>query len=225
MPCLIFVFFLNYKEIFQLLVSDHPQVGILNMIIRSDIGDSFLSSGIRNDNMDCFEMLYKRYKSKLYYFSLKYLKDPEEAEDMVQTVFISLWEHRKSLDESLSVKSYIYKSAVNAIYTRLKRKALLKKFIQNELKEPVRFSNPTYDKIFYDDLDRSIESILDNMPLKQKMIFNLSRFDGLSHKEISDKLNLSVRTVENQIYRAIKRIKYLISIDGLYLLFLIFTWE
>jgi RNA polymerase sigma-70 factor (ECF subfamily) len=195
------------------------------MIIRSDVGDSFLSSGIRNDNMDCFEVLYKRYKSKLYFFSLKFLKDTEEAEDLVQTVFINLWEHRKSLDDSLSVKSYIYKSAVNAIYNRLKRKALLKRFIQNELKEPVLSCNPTYDKIFYDDLDRSIESVLDNMPLKQKMIFNLSRNEGLSHKEISDKLNLSVRTVENQIYRTIKRIKYLISIDGLYLMFLILTCE
>jgi RNA polymerase sigma-70 factor, ECF subfamily len=192
---------------------------------KSDIDDNLLSSGIRNDKMDSFEMLYHRYKSRIYYFSLKYLKDHDEAEDLVQTVFISLWENRKSLDESRSVKSYIYKSAVNAIYNRLKRKALLKRFIEKELQKPLQFSNITYEKIFYDDIDKSIESILGTMPLKQKMIFNLSRFDGLSHKEISEKMNLSVRTVENQIYRAIKKIKYLISMEGLYFLFIILSGD
>jgi RNA polymerase sigma-70 factor (ECF subfamily) len=195
------------------------------MNIRSDIDDSLLTSGIRNDDFGSFELLYNRYKSRIYYFSLKYLKDHEDAEDLVQIVFISVWEHRKSLDDSLSIKSYIYKSAINVIYNRMKRKVLLKRFVENELQKAEQFSDQTYDKIFYDDLEKSIEFIVKDLPSKQKLIFNLSRFDGLSHEEISRKLHLSVRTVENQIYRAIKRIKYVISMDAFMFILLILAAE
>jgi RNA polymerase sigma-70 factor (ECF subfamily) len=169
--------------------------------------DNMLVIRIRNDSKDAFKLLYNRYNKKLYYFSLRYLGDNEEAEELVQSVYINIWEHRKSLDETMSVKNYIYRSAVNYIYNYLKKKAIRARFVETELQKGELQSNQTYDQIFFHDLESSISSIVETLPPQQQKIFQLSRLEGLSHEEIAKNLDLSVRTVENQIYRALKIIK------------------
>lgn len=169
--------------------------------------DNMLIIRIRNDSKDAFKLLYNRYNKKLYYFSLRYLGDNEEAEELVQSVFINIWEHRKSLDETRSVKNYIYQSAVNYIYNYLKKKAIRARFVEAELQKGELHSNQSYDQIFFHDLESSISSIVETLSPRQQKIFQLSRLEGLSHEEIAKNLDLSVRTVENQIYRALKIIK------------------
>lgn len=169
--------------------------------------DNLLVIRIRSDSKDAFKLLYIRYSKKLYYFSLRYLGNNEEAEELVQSVFINIWEHRKSLDETMSVKNYIYRSAVNYIYNYLKKKAIRARFVESELQKGELQSNNTYDQIIFHDLERSIKLIVETLPSQQQKIFQLSRFEGLSHEEIAKDLDLSVRTVENQIYRALKIIK------------------
>jgi RNA polymerase sigma-70 factor (family 1) len=169
--------------------------------------DNLLVIRIRNDSKDAFKLLYNRYNKKLYYFSLRYLGNNEEAEELVQSVFINIWTHRKSLDETISVKNYIYRSAVNYIYNYLKKKAIRARFVETELQKGEIQSNQTYDQVLYHDLENSINLIVETLPSQQQKIFHLSRFEGLSHKEIAKNLDLSVRTVENQIYRALKIIK------------------
>jgi RNA polymerase sigma-70 factor (ECF subfamily) len=179
-------------------------------LINKFTDDDKLASEIRNDSLEAFELLYNRYKKKLYYFSLSYLKNNEEAEETVQMIFISIWEHRKSLDVTRSIKNYIYKSAVNYIYNYLKKKAVRRSYIENELQKPEESINPTYDQIFYMELEKRINTIISSLPSQQQKIFHLSRFEKLSHEEIAKKLDLSVRTVENQIYKVLKVIrKYL----------------
>ncbi len=169
--------------------------------------DNLLVIRIRNDSKDAFKLLYNRYNKKLYYFSLRYLGNNEEAEELVQSVFIKIWEHRKSLNENMSVKNYIYRSAVNYIYNFLKKKAIRSKFIESELQKGEIQSDSTNEKVLFHDLERSINLIVEKLPLQQQKIFQLSRFEGLSHEEIAKHLDLSVRTVENQIYRALKIVK------------------
>lgn len=174
---------------------------------KSNNSEKNLVIDIRNDSVDAFKLLYNRYNKKLYYFSLRYLSDLEEAEELVQSVFISIWEHRQSLDATMPVKNYIYKSAVNYIYNYLKKKAIRARFVESELQKGELQSNQTYDQIFFHDLEKSISSIVKTLSSQQQKIFKLSRFEGLSHEEIAKDLDLSVRTVENQIYRALKIIK------------------
>ncbi len=169
--------------------------------------DSSLVIRIRNDSREAFKLLYDRYYKKLYYFSLRYLENREEAEEVIQSVYMNVWEHRKSLDETMSVKSYIYKSAINCIYNHLKKKAICSRFVEMELQKGESQAYQTYDQIFFHDLEMSINSIVETLPPQQQKIFQLSRFEGLSHEEIAQKLDISVRTVENQVYRALKIIK------------------
>ena len=168
--------------------------------------DSVLVSALKQDRLGAFECLYSRYRKIVYSFSLKYLLDSEEARELVQTVFINLWEHRKFLDEKKPVKSYIYKSAVNSIYNVLKKKAVRRRYMLSQLQKPEETSNP-YDQIFYSDLDEKIRAVIDSLSPQQKKIYDFKSRDGLTFEEIADKLHLSVRTIENQIYRVNKLLK------------------
>lgn len=169
--------------------------------------DAMLASEIRNDKIDAFEILYHRYSRKLYYFSLRYLSDKSDCEEIVQTVFISIWEHRKTLEESKSIKSYIYKIAVNKIYNYLKKKAIHQKYVDQALLMKEGSMNQTYDLINYKELERTLDILISSLPEQQRKIFLLSRFEGLSASEIAAKLSLSPRTVENQIFRVTKVLK------------------
>jgi len=186
----------------------------------NSISDNLLTIRIREGSNDAFKLLYYRYSKKLYYFSLRFLCSNVEAEELVQYVFISVWEHRESLNANLSVKNYIYRSAVNYIYNYLKKKAIRTRFLESEFERNEVTSNSTYEQIFFHDLEQSIIEVVNNLPPQQQQIFSLSRFEGLSHEEIAAKLNLSVRSVENQIYRALKVVKDKLK-GNLFLLFLI----
>jgi RNA polymerase sigma-70 factor (ECF subfamily) len=174
---------------------------------KQEVDDNILISRIRNNSMEAFEVLFNRYKKKLYYFSYKYLKDHSDTEELVQTVFLSLWEHRKSLDDSLSIKNYIFKSAANNIYNQIKKKVVHDKYVEHSLQRMDPDTNQTLDQIYYKDLKESIDAIIATLPPQQQKIFLLSRYEDLSSKEIAEKLNLSIRTIENQIYRVTKIIR------------------
>jgi RNA polymerase sigma-70 factor, ECF subfamily len=178
------------------------------MINKSDdLDDSVLVTRIRQNDKDAFKSLYNRYSKKIYFFSLKYLSNNIEAEELVQSVFISVWENRKSLDPSNYVKSYIYKAAVNHIYNYLKKKSIHDRFVEAQTSKDETHSNLTYEQVFFNDLEKLINSIVSTLPSQQQKIFQLNRDENLTHMEIASKLDLSVRTVENQMYRAVKTIR------------------
>ena len=182
------------------------------------MGDTDFQEGrwvveLKNDSPIAFEKLYNRYNKKLYHFAESYLEDNSEAEEVVQSVFVKLWENRCSLNETLSVKSFIYKSTVNACYNFLKKKVIRNRYLENELLKINVNEDRSYDGIFYKDLKHQIDSSISSLPPRQQHIFYLSRFEGLSHLEIAKRLNISVRTVENQIYRALCIIKDNIKVE------------
>jgi RNA polymerase sigma-70 factor (ECF subfamily) len=176
-----------------------------------NVDDNLLVTRIRKNDKDAFKLLYRRYSKKIYFFSLKYLSDRVEAEELVQTVFINVWLNRDSLDETISVKNYIYKAAVNYIYNYLKKKAIRSRFIESEIKKGEISSDDTYEQVYFHDLERSINSIVETLPSQQQKIFLLNREEGLTQMEIAKKLELSVRTVENQMYRALKTIRTILK--------------
>ncbi len=169
--------------------------------------DNSLVIKIKHDDTDAFRSLYDRYSWRIYYLSKKYLHSDEEAEELVQTVFMNLWEHRASLDENMPVRSYIYKSAVNYVCNHLKKKAIRSRFIELAMKRNTIQSNGTYEQVFFHDLESTVNFVVEKLPPQQQKIFELSRNKGLTHEEIAGMLHLSERTVKNHIYRALKFIK------------------
>ena len=182
-------------------------------MMETDFQESRWVVELKNDNQNAFEELFNKYNKKLYYFALSYLEDNAEAEEVVQSVFVRLWENRSTLNETMSVKNFIYKSTVNACLNSLKKKAVRNRYFEKELIASDENVDRSHDEIFYKDLKRQIDNIVASLPPQQQQIFQLSRFEGLSNADIATKLNLSVRTVENQIYRALKIIKDNLKIE------------
>jgi RNA polymerase sigma-70 factor (ECF subfamily) len=162
---------------------------------------------LKEGDKKAFEFIFDKYKSKLYFFALAYLRSPIEAEEVTQNTFISLWEHKESLNETLSIKNYLYKITVNHVYNHLKHEAIRQKFIDNRATENQEENNELEQNLDYNDLKKTVETLIGLLPAQQQKIFKMSRWEGHSHDEIAQQLGLSVRSVENQVYRALKFIK------------------
>ena len=177
------------------------------MVSSEKYDEQKLSMQLQSGSMIAFESVYNHYKGILYYFALSYIGRKEDAEEIIQNTFISLWEHRSTINPSLPLKSYLYKITTNLVYNYLKRNTLHNKFIQHTISVAIDEDDSTQKELYYRDLRNAVDRIIGDMPEQQKLIFKLSRWEGLSHEEIANRLKISVRTVENQVYRAIRLLK------------------
>lgn len=171
------------------------------MRLSPGISDQHLTKFLREGSKDAFRVLYDRYGVKLHRFAFGYLKSEEEAEELVQDVFLKLWDKRHLLNDSGNVKSYLYKVAVNSIYDFIRRRNLEQAF-QEFAGGRTDEADQTWDEVVYNDMLTQIDRLMAQMPEQRRKIFKMSKEEGLSHDEIAETLGLSKRTVENQVYRA-----------------------
>jgi RNA polymerase sigma-70 factor (ECF subfamily) len=173
--------------------------------------DKSLLVQIRSDNIKAFEILYNKYIAKLYFFILGYVKSHADTEEILQSSYLMVWEHRHHLDESCSLRNYLYTIAVNKVFNFLKHQAIHRNYVEYSMMHNTLLDNQTEQEILYDDLKKNIDQVLQKLPEQQKNIFRMSRIEGFSNKEIASQLSLSVRTVENQLYRALQTIRMSLS--------------
>ena len=162
---------------------------------------------LKQGDTKAFELIFNKYKEKLYFYVLGYVHSPEETEEIIQRLFIALWENRSNLDETQSLKCYLYKAVTNKVYNYFKHEAVQKKYVEHIASQPCDDEDQSLNDLYYRDLKGSLKTLIDSLPEKQQMIFRLSRNQGLSYQEIADHLGLSVRSIENQVYRTLKCIK------------------
>ena len=167
--------------------------------------ESLLVHNLSKGNLLAFNTLYKEYSYRLYRFAFGYLKSEEEAEELVQEVFTIIWEKRKDLREELSFKSFLFTIAFNIIRKHFRTKAYLAEYFKTGISDDLDLQ--TSQKISYDSLYQYVNEIVNQLPARRKEIFIASRFQGLSIKEISEKLNINHKTVENQLTDALKFIR------------------
>ena len=140
----------------------------------------------------------------------KYVKDKEAVRDIIQDVFLKVWENLHTVDFTMPLHSYLLKLAHNRCMNYLQRLKTEKKILQNTdlqlLDMEIQYDH-LFDQIVADALEEQIERVVKQLPEQCRLIFRKSRFEGMSHQEIAKELNLSVRTVEVQIYRALKVLK------------------
>ncbi len=170
---------------------------------QKDITDTDLVRRIKYGEKNAYQKLFERYAPKIYQFSLSYLKNEADAEELVQDVFLKIWEKREILDSSQNIKAYIFKIAVNTIYDFIRRKNIESAFNDFAQVNFNKSSNDTWDTVIFEEMKTTLNDIIAKMPEQRKRIFRLSKTKGLTNDEIAQKLNLSKRTVENQLYRAI----------------------
>lgn len=177
------------------------------MKIFENISDSELAQRICGGQKSAYQELFERYAPRIYKFSLSYLKNKTDSEELVQEVFMKIWEKREMLDHSKNIKSFIFKIAVNAIYDFIRRKNIEAAFNNFTKENSDVESDDTWQSVIFEDMKQNLQSLVEQLPVQQQRIFHLSKTDGLSNEEIAAKLNLSKRTVENHLYRAVSTLK------------------
>lgn len=164
--------------------------------------ESQLVNSLSKGNLLAFNTLFREYSSRLYRFALGYLKSEDEAEELVQEVFTIIWEKRAGLKEELSFKSYLFTIAFNIIKKHFRTKSLLYEYFKSVNGDDLDMQ--TSQEITYNSLFQFITELVNQLPERRKIIFIKSRFEGLSIKEISEELQISHKTVENQLTDALK---------------------
>lgn len=162
-----------------------------------------------------FEELFIQYFPKVRTFAAILLKSEQEAEDVAQDIFVKLWE-QPDLWEGDLVRNYLYTMVKNHVFNRIKRKNIESRYIQSQinlqsLEEMTEFNDPL-NEIYHEELQLLLKLSLEQMPEKRRQVFEMSRFQHLSNHEIAERMNLSVRTVEQHIYLVLKDLKKLLTI-------------
>jgi RNA polymerase sigma-70 factor (ECF subfamily) len=150
-----------------------------------------------------FEQLYKSHYRSLRIAAANIINDQDAAHDIVQEVFLKFWHRRNDLAQILNHKAYLYKSVVNASITYLSKNKSNVRMMDLMIESP---GNPGSD-LLAKELEYKIRSALENLPPKCRAVFVLSRYEDLRNKEIAGILGLSVKTVENQMTIALKKMK------------------
>ena len=168
-----------------------------------------------------FEQLFKSNYPNLCAYANLFVNDPDAAEDVVQEVFFKLWKNRAELEIQTNLKSYLFRAVRNGCMNLIEHIQVRDSYkILNE--EDIKDAESRYiDEAIVSELEQRIRETIDKLPTERRKIFIMSRFDGLKYREIADRLGISVKTVENQMYQALKFLRDNL-VDYLPLLILIF---
>jgi RNA polymerase sigma-70 factor, ECF subfamily len=169
--------------------------------------DEELMKEIKADNMFAFDVLYKKYSKKVYKFGYSILKSKIESENLIQDVFLNLWENRLKVENNSSIKSYVFTITYNSAISIIRRKARESEFIEYLKSLQEINEDPVNVELEYNELANKLDEIIEILPKRQQEIFKLHRIEGLKYNEISDRLNISVNTIETHMSRALKTIR------------------
>lgn len=159
------------------------------------------------DNPQAFEQLFKEHYQNLCRYSLRFVKQEEVAEELVQDVFIKLWKKERQLEVHSSMKAYLYTAVRNSSMNYLNSQHARQRFEEHDLAHHQLQTNSTQESMDYQELSLLVLEAVESLPDQCRTIFELSRSGGFSHDEIARELKISSKTVENQIGIALKKLK------------------
>ncbi|WP_321518931.1 RNA polymerase sigma-70 factor [uncultured Bacteroides sp.] len=172
-----------------------------------------LAGRIKKGDRAAFNELYLLYYSSLHNYGRSFLS-ATEAEDTIQDVFLNVWLHKENIDESLSLKAYLFRSVYNSALNVLKKKQHDQKLSDCEQEiELARYqyydpdANEVIQSLYNNDIKVRIDAAIESLPPKCKEVFLLSYIEDMPSKDISEKLDISLSTVQNHTYNALKQLR------------------
>lgn len=183
-------------------------------------------TGMKQDDPATFQQLYAHYYLALCVYARRFTRSKEIAEEVVQEVFLKLWEHQRQLTISDSLKGYLYTAVRNQCLDHLKHLQVVHKFdeyyshLLKEAEDLYIFSQESGDAIMIaNELEKSVTEAIDSLPEQCRKIFMMSRFDGLKHQVIADNLGVTINTVQRQISIALEKLR--VALKKYFTLFLL----
>lgn len=158
---------------------------------------------IKKGNIKAYEALFRAYYKPLIIYSERIVNDHDDANEVVQDIFMKLWEKRKTLEIRSSVSSYLYRAVYNNSLQLLKRKKLELKYKQYKLHHKDNSVNPSNEMIATE-LNHKIGLLFEQLPENCRIIFKLNRYDGMKYREVAEHLSISIKTVEANMTKALK---------------------
>lgn len=156
------------------------------------------------DDDNAFERLFKEHFKALHAYANVMLRDEDLAEEMIQNIFLRLWERREQLSVQTSVKAYLYKIVHNDCLNHFKHNKTKAKYETYVTYAMDGKTNSAAHKLELGELEHHIAEALNDLPQQCRTIFQMSRFEELKYKEIASHLGISVKTVENQMGKALR---------------------
>lgn len=180
-------------------------------------GQDYISD-LRSGNEKTFRQIMEHWYSRLYNFANGYLSNSENTKEVIQDVFLQLWDNRKKLIDNTSLNAYLFTLTRNRCIDLIRRERLMLQFRTDKQDEYLRLtenfnalSDPILDNIFARELQLEIDQTINSLPDQCRKVFVLSRTNGLKNREISEILNLSEKTVESHLTKALKTIRAMLE--------------
>jgi len=158
---------------------------------------------LKTDGEKAMELIYNQYYSYLCHATYKILNDSNATEDIVQDVLMEIWKKKEVINITTSLKAYLRRASINKALNYLRSKKF--KFDdEDSIKETFISTDNSHEKVEFDELSGVINKTIEGLPEKCRIIFSMSRFEQLSYAEIAGKLEISTKTVENQVSKALR---------------------
>ena len=173
---------------------------------QADHNDQRLLENLRKGNTDAFEQIFRRYWHRLYIMAKSKVQSHDDAEEIIQTIFSSLWEKRESL--AITNLSFYLQTAVrNSVIDRIRSKVTQQKYWNYYKTFIPDHLTSTEDTVVFDDLNGAVEAAVNHLPEKSKKVFKLSRFEGRSNAEIAKLLHLSEKAIEYHLTKSLRDLR------------------
>jgi RNA polymerase sigma-70 factor (ECF subfamily) len=180
---------------------------------------------LADDSEYAFQLLFDRYRNRIYQTAIRYLKSPVLAQEVVQDVFLKLWFERRNIRKDMPVEAWLFTIAKNNLLNRLKKLANEWKALKNLKLSDERSPNNPEDKVQESQYDQLLKEALQSLSDQQQKIFLLSRNEQLTYARIAEKLDISPLTVKTHMSRALEAIRaYFMSRGELFVLALFFSF-
>ena len=189
--------------------------------------DIELVRSIKQGDPRSFELLFRRLYPRLCAYAQKFIHDENDSREIVQELFYTIWKNRDRLDEKQSIQAYLFTSTKNKCLNllelkknRSKQAEMLWFLYVNQSTE----NNNSHHVLLAKELERDFNSALENLPKECRKIFELNRIEGLQYQEIASRLEISIKTVETQMSRALSKLRLQLR-EHMMVLILISFWN
>lgn len=166
-----------------------------------------LLNEMKQDNEEAFSVLFRIYYTDMLFYCGSYIREQSECEDIVQNIFFKLWNDRESLNIECSLKTYLLRAVRNSCYDAFRYRKSVRTYMSAFTELPGAAAWETDNYILYSDLKTRLDAVLEKLDDKASEAFRMNRFENLKYKEIAQQLNVSERTIEVRISRALEFIR------------------